>query len=150
MITSFKDNYNFLSNFYYAPFTFMGNTYDTNEHFFQSAKGSNIDTCEEIRNALTPGMAKRLGKKCEIRQDWDNIKLNVMRLGLHLKFQNPGLKISLLKTRNHKLIEGNTWGDEYWGMVYEPQLDLTLKWVGSNHLGILLMELREEIENDIG
>jgi hypothetical protein len=55
---------------------------------------------------------------------------------IRLKFQNPGLKAKLLATGNQELIEGNTWGDCYWG-VCEGN--------GQNHLGKILMQVREEL-----
>lgn len=39
--------------------------------------------------------------------------------------QNEELKQKLLATGNEELVEGNNWGDTFWGMVNE---------VGENHL----------------
>lgn len=55
---------------------------------------------------------------------------------LREKFQRKDLKQKLLDTGDAELIEGNTWGDTYWGMVGNK---------GHNHLGRLLMKVREEI-----
>jgi predicted NAD-dependent protein-ADP-ribosyltransferase YbiA (DUF1768 family) len=41
----------------------------------------------------------------------------------------------LLDTGTQTLVEGNWWGDVFWGVC---------KGVGSNHLGKLLMKLRKE------
>lgn len=47
--------------------------------------------------------------------------------------QNPVLMQKLIKTKDAKLIEGNTWGDRYWGMC---------NGVGENKLGEILMMVR--------
>lgn len=46
---------------------------------------------------------------------------------------------ALLNTGEAELIEGNTWGDKFWGAVWDKELG----WVGQNWLGKLLMEERE-------
>ena len=59
---------------------------------------------------------------------------------LKSKFQNPELSKLLLETGDCELIEGNTWGDQFWGVC---------KGVGENNLGKLLMKVREELHGDI-
>jgi predicted NAD-dependent protein-ADP-ribosyltransferase YbiA (DUF1768 family) len=54
---------------------------------------------------------------------------------LRQKFQNPELREKLLCTGKLELIEGNYWGDTYWGVC---------RGVGENRLGKLLMLVREE------
>ena len=46
----------------------------------------------------------------------------------------PELRTKLADTEDEELIEGNTWNDTYWGVC---------RGVGENHLGKLLMEVRE-------
>ena len=53
-----------------------------------------------------------------------------------LKFTKLNFAQKLLKTGNQELVEGNTWNDTYWGRC---------KGRGSNHLGKILMRIREEI-----
>ena len=80
-------------------------------------------------------MAKRLGKSVELRTDWSQIKLEVMADLLWQKFIiNPKLRSMLLATGDRELVEGNTWGDTFWGKCGG---------VGTNHLGNLLMRLRD-------
>ncbi len=82
-----------------------------------------------------PGSSKRAGRKIKLRSDWEEIKDGVMKLALILKFsQHPKLGIKLLATEDAYLIEGNDWGDKYWGQVDGE---------GKNRLGELLMEVRE-------
>lgn len=56
---------------------------------------------------------------------------------LRAKFkQHPELAAMLIATGDAELVEGNTWGDTFWGR------DLATGH-GENHLGRLLMELRD-------
>ena len=68
------------------------------------------------------------------------MKCDVMYDILYEKFtQNEDLKEKLLRTVGEEIVECNTWGDRYWGVF---------KGEGQNHLGKLLMELREELQNE--
>lgn len=151
-IAAFSGEYAFLSNFYAAPVTLQGLTFPTVEHAFQAAKTPDLAWARRIREAPTPGAAKRLGQQCPLRQDWDEVKDDVMLALVRLKFiENPPLAQRLLGTGTRMLIEGNTWGDMYWGMVpaSEPQGSVdpqsVSRWVGENRLGMLLMRVRAEV-----
>ena len=140
MIDSFRDDYFFLSNYFTAPIEENGVTYPTNEHYFHAHKSSIVSQNILIAHAATPGEAKRLGRKCKMRPDWNTYRLEVMRNGIHLKFtQHPELAEKLLATGNEELIEGNTWNDKFWGVC---------DGVGENNLGKILMEERERLKND--
>lgn len=151
-ITRFAGTYRFLSNFATAPVTFEGEAYPTVEHAFQAAKALPEQTGvfwdaaqhqpvtrrwrDRIRMAGDPGSAKSLGRQVPLREDWDDIKLTVMKTLLLEKFR-PGTHhlTRLLDTYPAELVEGNTWRDTFWG-VYQGR--------GENHLGRLLMEVREQ------
>ncbi len=138
-ITSFSGTYRFLSNFYPATFTFTLDgekvSYSTSEHAYQALKTQNPTQREWIRSALTPGEAKRRGRQVTMRPQWDVLKIPLMRAILVQKFrQNPLLLTKLLATEDAELIEGNTWGDLFWGRC---------RGKGENHLGLLLMETRK-------
>lgn len=57
------------------------------------------------------------------------------------KFNNENLCEKLLKTKNVKIVEGNNWGDDFWGCVYDA---LTRSWIGEKHLCKILMEIRDK------
>lgn len=78
MISSFKDGFSFLSNFFYSPFKYDGIIWRTVEHAFQAAKTLDESEKELIRSATTPTIAKRLGRKVTLRSDWEDDKFAVM------------------------------------------------------------------------
>lgn len=136
-IDSFTEDHRFLSNFWPAPITLLGLHYPTTEHAYQAMKcADQFENAEDIRLAETPGQAKRMGQKTLVREDWDLIKVDVMRLITRLKYNIPELQMLLLSTGTKELIEGNTWGDTFWG-VCEGQ--------GQNNLGKILMEVRDSL-----
>ena len=134
-IDRFDGEFSFLSNFYPSPVVLDGVAFPTVENAFQAAK--TID--KQMRLAfilITPGQSKRLGRAVELRADWQDVKLSVMHDLLKLKFTSPDLRDKLLATGTATLIEGNDWDDMFWGVC---------RGVGENHLGKLLMRVREEI-----
>ena len=137
IIDKFDGKYSFLSNFYNSPIIIGGINYPTVEHAFQAQKTFSNEERLDIANSATPGIAKRKGRKIILRRDWEQIKDNVMEFCLRKKFtEHLDLQKKLLETGDAILIEGNTWGDTYWGMCAD---------VGENKLGQLLMKIREEI-----
>lgn len=134
-ISQFRGEYAFLSNFYERPLIYEGIRYPTAEHAYQAAKTPS-DTWEwRIGNAKTAGLAKRLGRQCPIHPDWEDRKIDVMRAVLKAKFEDPQLLAKLEATAPQVLVEGNTWGDRFWGQCPVG--------TGENWLGRLLMEIRD-------
>ena len=143
MIVEFENEYAFLSNFYPSPFIHDGIEYPTVEHFFQAAKTLDIQKRKAIAAAKTPGLAKRMGRSVQLRSDWEKVKVYYMELGLRLKFANKDLAKKLLATGDEELIEGNWWCDQTWGSCNCPK---HIRTPGRNLLGMLLMELRKELQ----
>ena len=152
MIDKFDGNYEFLSNFYPSPFVFAEGdeklTAETVEHYFQYVKTPSMEEGLEILAAAHPGKAKRLGRNCHLRSDWEEIKDEVMLFALRKKFSIPALRDKLLSTGNEELVEGNYWHDNYWGVCSCTRCR-GLNIEGKNVLGKLLMQVREEVKNDI-
>lgn len=133
-IDSFRNEYYFLSNFYPCDITYKEIAYKNNEAAFQAQK--DLTRSLEFSN-LEPEKAKRLGRKVNLRKDWEQVKVGIMKELLRCKFdQNPSLKEKLLETGNKYLAEGNSWDDKFWGV--------NKKGIGQNNLGILLMKLRRD------
>lgn len=138
MINQFQGENRFLSNFYPSVFNYEGWTYRTVEHFYQCGKCLHQEDFLKIISSQTPGEAKKLGQKIELTEDWEAIKYSVMEIGLNHKFNLPFLKDRLLSTKNQTLVEGNSWGDTYWGVDLKTGK-------GLNTLGKLLMKIRSEL-----
>jgi ribA/ribD-fused uncharacterized protein len=134
-VRGFFGDYRFLSNFHPSPFTIGGVEYATVEHFFQASKAANKEDHDYVNSADSPGVAKHRGRRITLREDWERVKLRVMRIGLNAKFaQNPELKTKLTETGVAYLEETNNWGDTFWGRAGGK---------GFNHLGEMLMEIRD-------
>lgn len=144
MITEFDGKYAFLSNFFYAPFVYDGIIYPTNEHFFQAMKTLDQEKRKQIAEAKTPGVAKRMGRQVQLREDWEQVKYTAMRVGVERKFDaHPGLAEKLIATGDAILIEGNSWHDNTWGSCFCPKCAAI---AGKNWLGEILMERRKELK----
>ena len=143
-ISAFRGTYDFLSNFYAADVEFEGAEYPTIEHAFQAAKSLDFAERRAIKNAKTASEAKRMGRKIKRRTDWFDVSLIVMEALVRQKFTRyPELKSKLLETGDAKLIEGNNWNDRFYGAVYDTTQS---EWLGENHLGKILMKVREDLK----
>ena len=143
MINGFTGKYFFLSNFYNAKVTYNGLTFLNSEAAFHSAKVDPLNFVDREKfTKLNPSEAKQLGRRIKLRPDWEDIKIDVMTEVVRAKFaQNPDLQNKLICTYPEELVEVNTWGDVFWGYVDGVG--------GKNHLGIILMDLRQELINKI-
>ena len=142
-IMKFQGVHRFLSNFYPSLFEFETRKYKTVEHLYQASKARTTPEHEFIRIAKTAKEAKQRGRDVSIRHDWDDIKIEVMRNCLLLKFASDKLAEQLLGTHNATLIEGNTWHDNFWG---DCSCEKCIEIKGYNILGALLMELRFRLQ----
>lgn len=135
-ITSFQGEHRFLSNFWPATVWFDGFTYSSVEHAYVAAKTLDQVARMTICQMSSPGQVKRFGRGLVLRPDWELVKLPVMEDLLKRKFAHADLRERLQLTAPRMLIEGNTWGDTFWGVC---------NGVGENHLGKLLMKIRDEV-----
>lgn len=137
IIDSFNDDrYRFLSNFYDSPVHYNGFHYRNSESAYQANKFIDLEQEFVSKNPMN-AKRKAWKKRDQIRPDWDDIKYDVMNDILWAKFtQSDDLKEKLIATGDREIIEGNYWGDTYWGMC---------EGVGENNLGKLLMQLRSEL-----
>lgn len=149
MIETFQGPYRFLSNFYPAEVESMGMRFATVEHAYQASKCVNQQDILAIWAAPMAADAKKIGRKVEMHPWWEDFKLGVMEALLFEKFSDPDLRAKLLATGDEELQEGNTWDDRFWGRVLEGSAGGDQHWDGQNHLGRLLMLVREEIRADL-
>ncbi len=140
------DDTRFLSNFY--PYKKDGTKYDVDvyivynnivfdcvENAYQAAKFLDIQKQKDF-SSLTPYETKEYWiDKTPENQNWEYIKLDIMKDLVFQKFNNSQqLKKMLIETGNAILEEGNTWNDTFWGICDGK---------GQNHLGKILMDIRE-------
>lgn len=140
-IMRFNGDYLFLSNFYEGEiFDYKGYKFRNSEAPFHAEKCiSRIKEFEMVR----PSQSKKLGRQVELREDWEEVKDQVMYDVCYAKFsQDEELKQKLLNTGDIELVEGNYHGDRVWGMTFSQK---TKSWIGDNRLGIVLMKLREDL-----
>jgi ribA/ribD-fused uncharacterized protein len=135
-IVRFEGQFAFLSNFAPSPLTYEGISYPTVEHAFQAAKTLDLDKRSRMARLTSPAVAKKEGRRLELRPDWDDVRIGVMLNLLRLKFAlDSALAEQLMQTGGALLVEGNHWGDRFWGVDGH----------GENNLGRLLMQVRSEL-----
>ncbi len=149
MIDRFDGEYRWLSNFWEEPVTLKGRTFPTAEHAYQACKTADPDWQKQIAMQPTPGQAKQVGRAVPLRPGWEEMKVRVMTAVIQAKFA-PTTHLShlLMGTGGQQLIEGNTWGDTFWGCVLEPAGGPGT-WVGRNELGRILMAHRTYLQHEI-
>lgn len=136
----FHKEYDFLSNFYREQDN------STVEHRYQAAKATNTGDYMMIMQTPTPADAKRLGRQIKCREDWKYIKYDVMKSLVMFKFlADPTLGAKLRKIQE-EIVETNHWHDNEWGdCTCEACADVE----GKNHLGQILMEVRDVVRNAV-
>lgn len=133
--------YGCFSNFFPCTVTFDGLTYQSSEAAWQAQKTLDIEQRTRFCNYTASG-SKKMGRKVNLRTDWENIKYQMMIDVCYAKFtQNPEIGNILLSTGNEELIENTTgWHDNIWGNCECPRC---INKVGQNLLGKALMRVRE-------
>ena len=134
---------NWFSNFqpFEVPLRYDQYVFTTPEHFYQAMKSEKHGYRLMVSFMGVPGQAKKAGNKVELRPDWEDIKLDVMEAALRYKFQ-PGTKWhDQLMSTTEDIVERNNWHDNFWG---DCECDRCNDAPGLNHLGELLMKIREE------
>jgi ribA/ribD-fused uncharacterized protein len=122
----------------------------TVEHYFQACKASSRVDFLWILSARRAKEAKRRGgpagedgRTIDLRPDWAEVKISVMRFAHAAKCRTPRYRDALLATGDRVLVEDSPsdplWGgrDRHGGMT------------GRNLLGVVLMEVRTEIRSGL-
>jgi ribA/ribD-fused uncharacterized protein len=135
MINEFSGKYRFLSNFWSCFIQFGGMTFPSVENAYQACKMKHASDRERFLY-IKASQAKKLGKLLPMADTWDQNRIQIMYHLVEAKFRDPILAGLLLETGDEELQEGNWWGDFFWG---------TVNGVGENHLGKILMEVRENL-----
>lgn len=138
-IKEFQGEHRFLSNFWICPHgvEWEGVVYRSVEHAYQAAKTNVSSERAHIRRLETAGEAKKAGYRVTLQSGWDDLKIGVMYDLVLSKFtRDRVLRKQLLGTGEQKLVEGNWWGDTFWGVC---------RGKGRNVLGEILMQVRREL-----
>lgn len=135
--------YGAFSNLYRRPIEFEGQTFATSEHAYQAGKARKPAVREWLMAAPSPSLLAMAAHGLyywDVAPGWSRTKFDRMRGVLRAKFtQHADLRELLLSTGDARLVEGATIDNEVnrlWGEV---------NGVGKNMLGVLLMELREQM-----
>ncbi len=136
-IFGFVDKYRYLSNFHLSKVVFDGITFSSSENAYQSSKLLLIEDKIAISN-VSPVESRKFWIDKEKKyspEKFDQLKISIMRIILFDKFtRDTCIRTKLLNTKGLFLEETNWWNDTFWGVC---------KGKGSNHLGKLLMEVRD-------
>lgn len=156
----------FLSNFWTVEIPYRGRQFASVEHAYQWAKfdenalrllevskrdqisellgTSKFDFPDVFYSSAKPGMIKKLAailaEYSLVRDNWDDIRVNRMIELTLRKYSHPSLKEVLVSTGSNYLLEGNDWGDVFWGACVDGG-----KYRGRNMLGLILMNVRSKI-----
>ena len=144
MIMFFKRDrhlYPWLSNFFRCDVNVGNITYLSAEHAYQAMKCGTAEAKLKISRMLTPLEAKCAGNKVPLNRNWwTDYRKQAMRIVVRAKFtQNLELAKRLLETGNKKLVE-DSLTNYFWGVGRDES--------GKNVLGLLLMEIREDIRRE--
>ncbi|MBY2941874.1 NADAR family protein [Rhizobium leguminosarum] len=139
--------YGALSNLYRREIVFEGETFVTSEHAYQAGKARKPEVRRWLMQAPSPALLAMAAHGLyywDISPGWSKTKFDRMRRVLHAKFtQHQDLRELLLSTGASRLVETATTDNEVnrlWGEV---------NGVGQNMLGVLLMELRDQLRVEV-
>jgi len=143
VIDSFSMENAFLSNFYTTNIYYMKRFWPSVEHAFQASKTFSFKKQEEIRNLPTCKLAKEYGNSLKLRSDWEEVKLDIMYEIVYRKYYDNQWEMRrLINTCGIRLVEGNTWHDNFWGHCMCSSCRSKYK---HNYLGKISMRVRREM-----
>lgn len=143
----FSSKESYLSNFYATEVVINGETFSSSEQAYQYSKAvicGRDDIANFIKQCNDPQKIKHQGDRVEVKKEWEDQKVNVMKCIVTGKFlQNPDLREKLLNTGSTPLFECTT--NTFWGTgwrIENPQWKTTANFPGNNQLGTILEEVR--------
>lgn len=138
--------YGVFSNLHRRGIVFEGQAYPTSEHAYQAGKPRKEAVRKWLLDAPSPALLAMAAHGLywwDVRSDWSKIKFDRMRAVLRAKFtQHQDLRALLVATGDARLVETATVDNavnRLWGEVNGK---------GKNMLGLLLMELRAELQTE--
>ena len=148
----------FLSNWADTPFmdTRTGIPYNCSEQYMMHQKAlmfNDHDIAQKILQKKFPGDQKALGRKVKgfEKEAWDKRARDIVYQGCYYKFtQNKDAYEYLMSTKDHYLVEASPF-DTVWGIglgSYDEGVNDPKNWQGTNWLGQVLTQLREDFEGN--
>ncbi len=152
------EEYGCFSNWYSAEFKYAKEQYKNVEQYMMYQKVMmfrQYELANKIMETDDPSECKKIGGTHfpEFNSElWDKTCKTIVKRGVKAKFlQNRELLEILLDTGNKVLAECSPF-DKKWGIgidIHDPDRFDTSKWKGSNLLGRVLMEVREELRSEM-
>ena len=139
MIKEFQNEFRWLSNFAPVKIILDGVEFPSIEHAYMSAKSDDMKWkkfCSNPNNKAND--VKRQSRNIVLKENWNNIKLDVMVECVKQKFNQEPYRTKLLETGTLYIQEGNRWNDKFWGVCLKTNK-------GENHLGKLIMDVRSTL-----
>ncbi|CAD6189637.1 unnamed protein product [Caenorhabditis auriculariae] len=151
------------SNFHPCNFVVVGDDdtlqkFSCVEQFYMYHKAltfGDTESAQKILKTRDPKEMKRIGKEIVGFSDpvWDNYKKDVMKNGLRAKFgQNQRLRECIFAAHDSRLVECSPM-DRIWGIglaVDNAQAENPALWRGTNLLGTIMDEVRDELWSEDG
>lgn len=142
------------SQWHLAKFTLAGYTYNCCEQYMMHQKAllfGDEDIAKKVMLALEPKNHKRFGRlvKGFDKEVWEANAKRIVYEANHAKFtQNAHLLKQLMKTKGTTLVEASPH-DTIWGVglsANDPRIQDPSKWLGTNWLGEVLTQLRNDLQ----
>lgn len=141
------------SQWHACRFSVNGVLYNCAEQYMMAAKArmfQDFSALEKIMRASDPSVQKRTGRtvKSFYADKWNADAKDIVYQGNRAKFtQNPTLLHLLLSTHGTTLVEASPY-DKIWGIglpASDPRALSRETWQGTNWLGEVLTQLREDL-----
>lgn len=145
------------SQWHNSSFVIDGINYKTSEHWMMWKKAmlfGDTDIANQVLKSSHPSEVKKLGRKVSnfVKETWEKECKDFVYQGNYAKFtQNSELLKVLMATEETELVEASPY-DAIWGIgLTEEDAKKTSpdKWPGTNWLGKILTQLREDLKNEL-
>lgn len=140
----YMDEFYCLSNFSAFRLIWRGRDFDTSEAAYQSEKFiEHWSIFKLIHDARSAHEAFKIAEhyKDQVYPGWHDIKIEIMKKILKAKINQHKYVLKKLMDTGHRTIIEDSWRDSFWG--WGPNKN------GKNMLGILWMEIRNELKLNI-
>lgn len=142
-----------LSNWYQASFTHIGIKFNCAEQAMMYCKAmffADTETADKILNQTLPRIQKALGREVKNYKDstWSSNRKKVVKDILRSKYEQCTFLMEYLLNTEGEIVEAS-YEDCIWGIGLaenDPRIHDKNLWEGTNLLGVILTELREEFK----